>query len=240
MTEITGADVPEGREVKWYAGGRAASETITVAAADVTAGGVALAGTAEYASVVGTVNGKPTPITNYTGSKDTPATEETGCDFVGYTGIAEGDVVAVHYVDIAEVTLTQVAACLDVDFSASIDTKTAAVHGQANKLNSVGGVENTASLEEFYYNQDFVAMCMGDRLTGSPAPEMSTFTTKFTGARKIGAMVGKRYNEVGDVVYKWFIVGALATGVDSSFPTEDKYKRSMKFKADYLTEVDLA
>lgn len=240
MTDVTGSDVPQGREVKWYAGGVATTETVTVDAADVTAGGFALTGTAEYGSVVATVNGTPTAIVEYSTNKDTPATETTGCDFVGYTGIAEGDVVVLHYIDIATTTLTQVAACLDVKFSASADTKAASVHGQANKLNSVGAVENTAELSEFYYNQNFVAMCIGDQLTGSPAAQKKTFTTKFTGVRKIGALVGKRFSAAGNVVYKWFIVGAQATGLDGEFPTEDYYKRSMRFQADYLTEVDLS
>ncbi|WP_292366075.1 MULTISPECIES: hypothetical protein [unclassified Methanoculleus] len=240
MADITGSDVPRGQEVKWYAGGVATTETITVAAAAVTAGGFALTGTAEYGSVVATVNGTPTAIIEYLTSSATPATEAGGCDFVGYTGITEGDVVVLYYIDVGATTLTQVAACLDVKFSASADTKTAAVHGQANKLNSVGAVENTADLSEFYYNQTFVAMCIGDQVTGSPAAEKKTFTTRFTGVRKIGALVGKRANAAGTIVYKWFIVGARATGLDSEFPTEDNYKRSMRFQADYLTEVDLS
>lgn len=239
MTDITGTDVPQGLEVKWYAGGVATNESHTVTSEEATALGFALAGTAEYGSVVATVNGTPTAIVEYKTNKDTPATEAGGCDFVGYTGIAENDVVELFYIATDATALKQVAACLDVKFSASADTKQAAVHGQVNKLNSVGAVTNTADMSEFYYNQDFVTMCIGDQVADSPAVGKKTFTTKFTGVRKIGALVGKRYNATGTVVYKWIIVGAQATGVDSDFPTEDRYKRSMKFQADYLTEVDL-
>jgi hypothetical protein len=236
MTEVVGTDIPQGPEVKWYFGGVSTSVTHTVSAGEVSAGGFALTETAEFGSIIGTVNGTAKAIKEYKTSTSTAATESTGCDFIGYSGIAESDVVVLYYVGNETTGLTHIASCTDVKCDSNASTKTAAVHGQATKLNSVGPLENTADLEEFYYNMDFVGAILGDLVSNSPASGKTKWTNKTTGVKKMGALIGKRYNSSNQVIYKWFLIGAQATGVSGSFPTEDMYKRSMKFMIDWWTE----
>jgi hypothetical protein len=239
MTDVTGSDVPKGLETKWYAGGTAKSETVTVTAAMVSAGGFALAEAAEYGSVVATVDGTFTAIIEYKTNKDTPATESGGTDFVGYVGITEADIVELRYIGTATTAITQVMSCQDVSTSSSGGTLSAAVQGQANKITSAGTTSNTADLGEIFYNQTLVALCLGDAITGSPTSGKKKWTNAFHGMRKIGALVGKRLDASGAVLYKWFLVGATANNVGADFPTEDFYTRSMSFDVDYLTEADL-
>lgn len=239
-TDVVGSDIARGQEVKWYVGGVATTETITIVAGDVTANGHALAGKAEYGSVIGTVDGVITPMIECLADKTTMATEVGGCSFVTYAGITEGDVLVVYYIAVGVTALTHVASCQDVKCTSKADTKKAAVQGQPNKISTVGAVENTADLGELYYNQAFVGACLGDIISGSPTTGMSKWTNKTSGMHKIGALVGKRIvAATGVVLYKWFLTGAQANEVDGDFPTEDFYKRSMKFDVDYWTEANL-
>lgn len=239
MTTIVGSDIPVGQEVKWYAGATLKTETLTIDAADVTATYKALTKKAEYGSVVATKSGVSLAVLEMQADGTTAATETTGCGAIKYTGITAGDSVTVQYVDIETSPLIQVAACLDVKTSFSADTKSEAIHGQANKLKTVGALEQEAELEEFQYSQDFLALILGDQVTGSPATGLTKLTTKLHGVKKIGCLVGKRYNTAGAVTYKWFLIGAQATSVDKEFPTEDFYKDSVKFTCDEYLEVDL-
>lgn len=225
--------------MKWYAGGVAATETKTIASGDVTANGVALAGKADYGSVIGTVNGVATPIVECLTDKTAMASETGGCSFVTYAGITATDVLVVYYISIGVTALTHVASCQDVKCTSKADVKKAAVHGQANKLSTVGSVESSADMAELYYNQAFVALCLGDIISGSPTTGMTKWTNKTSGMHKIGALVGKRINSAGTVIYKWFLTGAQANEVSGDFPTEDFYKRSMKFDVDYWAEANL-
>lgn len=226
MTDVVGTDIPQGPEVKWYSGGVSKTETFT----HTDEATETLAKTAEYGSVIATLDGVPVGI------------EETGDEDAGTTAItvaaaddASGDLV-VYYIDIQTTALTHIASCQDVKMDSSASTKTAAVHGQATKLNSVGVLENSADLEEFYYSQAFVKTLMGEQFSNSPASGKEKWTNKTSGVHKIGALVGKRRNTDSEVIYKWFLIGAQATGVSGTFPTEDMYKRSMKFLVDYWTE----
>jgi len=240
MADIVGSDIPKGQEVKWYHGAEVATETITVTAGMVTAGGAALTGTAEYGLVVGTVDGVATAIINYKTDKNTPATEVTGTDFVGYAGITEGDILIVDYVKTSTTPLTHIASCGNVKSGAKADTKTAAVHGQATKISAVGAAENTAELERFTYDQAFVAANLGDQLTGSPTGTKTTWTNKYRGFKKIGCLLGIRRNAAGTPIYKWALVGAQATDMSKESNAEDFYKDSFKYAVDYLIEVNLA
>ncbi|HQJ88732.1 MAG TPA: hypothetical protein PLY91_09355 [Methanoregulaceae archaeon] len=240
MTDVTGTDIPKGREVKWYFGGVASSETHTVTAQEATALGFALSGTADYGSVIAQVGSTVTAVTEYTTSTSTPADEENGCGFIGYSGITEGDVVTIKYVAVGVTPLTHIASCQDVSLSSSADTKKASVQGQSNKLSSVGAVENTATLNELVYNEAFVSAILGDAVSASPATGKEKWTNAFSGMKKIGALVGKRLNAAGAVAKKWFLVGAQANDVGQDFPTEDYYKRSMSFDVDYFTVADLS
>lgn len=237
---IVGSDVPKGLEVKWYAGGVATEETVTVSAGQKT-DGIGLTGTAEYGSVVATVNGVFTPVLEWkTTISTSPASETTGTDLISYTGIKQGDVVIIRYIDTSVTALSHVASSQDVSCSSSADTLTTAVQGQSNKIVSVGSVTNTASLKEVVYNQTFVGLCQGDTAATSPTTGKKKWTNAFSGMKKIGALVGKRYNSAGTVTYKWFLVGASATSVGQDFPTSDYYSRSMDFQLDYFGEVDLS
>jgi hypothetical protein len=240
MTIIVGSDIPQGQEVRWYAGGVYTTENVTVSAAQASAGYITLAGTAEYGSVLMTEAGTLTVCTEFQADGSTAATEALGTKTVKYATPTEGDVLVFYYLNIATATLTQVAACLDVKTSISADTKSAAIHGQANKLKTVGAIEQEAELERFQYSQDFLALALGSQVAGSPATGMNKFTTKITGVKKIPCLVGKRYNSgYTTVLYKWFLIGAQATGIDKEFPTEDFYKDSIKFTVDEYMEVDL-
>lgn len=237
---ITGDDIPVGSGVKWYAGGEITTEQHTVTSGDATATGFALSGTAEYGSVVATVNGVEVAIIEYDTSAATPATEDDGTDFIGYSGIAENDVVEIWYVDVGTTALSLIAASQDVSFSASPDKSTETIHGQANKVTFIGATEHTATLDELYYSQTFVALVYGTQVTGSPASGDQKWSTAFTGAKKIGALVGKRFDSSGNVTEKWVLAGAQATGLDGSFPSAGAYKRSFSFNVDHVTEVVFA
>lgn len=236
---IVGSDIPAGQEVKWYAGATIKTETLTITTTDVTATYKALSKKAEYGSVVATKGGVLLAVLEKTASGAGAATETSGTNVIGYTGMTNGDEVVVQYIDIETSPLVQVAACLDVKTSFSADVKSAAVHGQANKIKRVGALEQEAELEEFQYSQDFLALCIGDQVTDSPAANMNKFTTKAHGVKKIGCLVGKRYDVAGTVLYKWFLLGCQATSLDKDFPTEDMYKDSIKFSCDEYLEVDL-
>jgi hypothetical protein len=240
MADVKGTDIPKGKEVKWYAGGDPVSETVTVSAAQVSAGGIELTKTAEYCSVVGTVNGVVTSFRECKTNTTTDADEADGCTHVTYAGIAENDVVILDYVTSEDTDLIQVMASQDVSCSSSGSTMTAAVNGQANKVTSSGTVSNSATMDEMHYNQAFVGLCLGDRIAGSPSTGKEKWTNKYHGMKKIGALIGVRVSETGTILYKWFLIGATANTVDSEFPTEDHYKRSMSFDVDYFTEAKLA
>lgn len=239
MPDIVSTDIPRGPEVKWYAGGVHTKETITVAALDVSNGYIALTGKAEFGSLIGTVNGTPTALTEFSAA-DTPATETAGTTTFFYTGAAESDVVEVYYVDIATSTLLHVASCLDVKSSISADVKKAAIHGQATKIQAVGAIEHTCELEEYHYSQDFVNLVVGNQMVGTPATGNKKLTTRYTGFKVIGCLVGKRYDAANNVTYKWFMNNVAFNGLDKEFPTEDFYKDSVKASYDWLLETDLS
>lgn len=233
MSDIVGSDIPQGSEVRWYAGGTLVHETIvaTSGQTEVTFSGGA---TAEYGSVLVTINGAlPATITE-TGS------EAAGSTKVTFTAAVLNDTIDVYYIKTTGAALKQVATCQDVKADATANVKSASVHGQAVKLTSVGALENTGDMEEFYYNSDLIGLAMGDVFADAPIAGGYKWTNKFTGSRKIGALVGKRYNSSGVCTYKWFLAGAQTTGLGSTHPTEEFYKKSLKFAVDYWLEADLS
>ena len=236
MADVVGSDVPKGSEVKWYHGGVAYTEALTNPANDTA---VALTKTAEFGSVIGTLDGLPAAITEFQSDGTTPATDATGTAKIKIAGADGVKDAVVYYIDNATTGLTHIGSCQDVKSDSGSNLKTAPIHGQATKINTVGAVENSASLEEFYYNQDFVKAVMGDQIVNSPASGKKKWTNKTRGARKIGALVGKRRDASGNVIHKWFMVGAQANGLSGGFPVEDFYKKSMKFTIDYLTEAKI-
>jgi hypothetical protein len=239
MTDVVGSDIPQGPEVKWYEGGVAVKEEIA-ATAGQTSITLASSATAEFGSTLLTVNGSQTEhLEIATGT--TPATEASGTTKITFSALTLNDVVELFYIKTSGTgnSLVHIASCTDVKCDSNASTKTAAVHGQATKLNSIGALENTADLEEFYYNAVFTGAIMGDLFADAPITGGYKWTNKIHGVKKIGALVGKRVNSSNEVIYKWFLIGAQATGISGTFPTEDMYKRSMKFMVDYWSECDL-
>lgn len=240
MSDLVGSDLFRGQEIKWYSGGDVVTETITITAGMVTAGGSALAGTAEYGLVVGTVDGVATAIVNFKTDKNTAATESSGCDFVGYAGITEGDVLVVTYVKTSVTALTHIASCGNVKGGAKADVQSETIHGQATKVSAVGAAECSADLERLVYDQAFIAANLGDQLSGSPTTGKETWTNKFQGFKKIGVLVGKKINSSGTVLYKWALCGAQATELSKDFSKDGFYKDSFKYNCDFMIEVDLS
>lgn len=236
MADVVSANVPKGTEVKWYAGGQVVQISHTVTTGEASAKGFALGGTylLEYGSVWCTVNDVATAVTENKTDISTAATEASGCDFVKFASLAEGAVVVVYGVDISTgYTLTHVASCKDVKSDSKASSKKEPVHGQATKLVTVGTVESTASLEALMYTPDFVALVFGDVLV-SPTTGWKKWTNKSHGFKKIGCLVGKRFDAAGAVIDKFFLVGALANSYGQTFPTEDMYKESFGFDCEYI------
>jgi len=233
MTDVVAADVPKGTEVKWYAGGVVAQETVTVSAVQESANYIALKKLAEYGSVWIEVNGVAIGVFERGADGVTEATEEDGTEGINYTELKAGDVVDIYYVDIETTGLTHIASSKDIKTDTKASSKKEAVHGQSTKLVTVGVTESTATLEGLMYTLDFVGLCFGDVLDKSPNSGWKKLSNKSSGFKKIGALVGKRL--VDDVVVdKFFLIGATANSYGQTFPTEDMYKESFAFDCDYI------
>jgi len=239
MADVISDYVPKGTEVKWYAGGQVAQISHTVTSGEASAKGFALGGTylLEYGSVWCTVNDVATAVIENKTDISTAATESTGCDFVKFASLAEGNVVVVYGVDISTgYTLTHIASCKDVKSDTKASSKKEAVHGQSTKLVTVGTAESTATLEALMYTPDFVALVFGDSVV-SPATGWKKWSNKTHGFKTIGCLVGKRFSSAGAVVDKFFLIGALANSYGQTFPTEDMYKESFGFDCNYLVRA---
>ena len=239
MADVVASDVPKGTEVKWYGGGEVAQISHTVTAGEASAKGFALGETyvLEFGSVWCTINDVPTAVTENKTDISTAATESTGCDFVKFGTLVEGDVVVIYGVDISAVTLKHIASCKDIKSDSKASSSKESVHGQPTKLTTVGTVESTASLEGLMYTLEFVDLVFGDTLAASPATGWSKWSNKTHGFQKIGCLVGKRRDSSGVVIAKYFLVGATANSYGQSFPTEDMYKESFGFDCDYILRV---
>jgi len=92
MADVTSSDISRGPEVKWYAGGVAYSETVTVSKAQALAGGIVLTNTADYGMLLVVVDGVQTAYTGFKDDLSTSADEDSGVEAIKYSGIAENDV----------------------------------------------------------------------------------------------------------------------------------------------------
>ena len=239
MADVVSTDVPKGTEVKWYGGGVVAQETVTVSSAQASANLISLAKLAEFGSVWLVVDEVPTAVFERNGGATTAADETSGTDSINYTGLTEGDVCDIYYVDIETTGLTHVASSKDVKADTKASSKKEAVHGQSTKLVTVGVAESTASLEQLTYTLDFVGLLFGDVLTDGPKSGWKTMSNKSTGFKKIGCLVGKRVNSSSAVIDKFFLIGATANSYGQTFPTEDMYKESFAFDVDYIQRARL-
>ena len=239
MADVIADNVPKGTEVKWYGGGVVAQETVTVSAGQASANLITLTKTADFGSVWLVVDEVPTACFERNGGATTAADETSGTDSINYTGLTEGDVCDIYYVDIETTGLTHVASSKDVKADTKASSKKEAVHGQSTKLVTVGVAESTASLEQLTYTLDFVGLLFGDVLTDGPKSGWKTMSNKSTGFKKIGCLVGKRFNSSSAVIDKFFLVGATANSYGQTFPTEDMYKESFAFDVDYIQRARL-
>ena len=239
MADVIADNVPKGTEVKWYGGGVVAQETVTVSAGQASANLITLTKTADFGSVWLVVDEVPTAVFERNGGATTAADETSGTDSINYTGLTEGDVCDIYYVDIETTGLTHVASSKDVKADTKASSKKEAVHGQSTKLVTVGVAESTASLEQLTYTLDFVGLLFGDVLTDGPKSGWKTMSNKSTGFKKIGCLVGKRFNSSSAVIDKFFLVGATANSYGQTFPTEDMYKESFAFDVDYIQRARL-
>jgi hypothetical protein len=106
------------------------------------------------------------------------------------------------------------------------------VHGQVNKVKKTGSTDLTATMEAIHYNASFVSALCGDYV--ADASGNMNFTTRFTGSKTIGAMVGKKRDTDGSISGYFFVYGCQLTGYDLDFPAAGMYKDSLKLTcADY-------
>jgi hypothetical protein len=228
-TTYSGSDVTMGKQVSWYVGGLQASETKTTTSETF----IALAKKADWGSVILQVDGVITGCVEYSdASGNTLATDATGTMSIKYTGIASGQSLVIKYLDIATTVLTQVAMCQDVKSGIKADTKSDAVMGQATKITTTGITEQDISFDAFYYNAALIGAVLGDLVTD--ASGNIKFTTEYTAFKKIGAMVGKKYDtDKVTVLEKWFLNGLQIDSFDLEFSTDDKFKDSVSGSVDY-------
>ena len=240
--DIISSQIPQGSEVRWYAGGTYTTEEHTVTAGEKAAGGFALGATADYGSVWAAIKSGNvlTPVAvEELAEAGVWATESTVTAFVTYSGIAEDDVVQLSYVSIAT-ALTHVATAQDVSFSNSADTDSVSVQGQANKIQSTGAVENTATLNQLAYTLDFIALVYGDLVdTENETTPMKKFSNKTSAFQDIGCIVGKRRNSSNSITRKWFLMNAKGSGANHNFPTAAKYNDSFNFIVGHYMDVIL-
>lgn len=241
--DITSEEIPQGSEVRWYAGGTYKTETHTVTAGEVTATGFALAKTAEYGSVwaVKVVGDVRTPLAIVERvDASTYASETTGTDFVFYTGMTADDVIELAYIDIDTSSLVHIATAQDITFSGTAETSSVSVHGQANKIQTSGAVENKATLNQLEYTLDFVDLVWGDlvdpAISGHP---MKKFSNKTNAFKYVGCLVGKRRDSDGNILRKWFLMRCKGTSANSNFPTAAKYNDSFQFQISHYMDVIL-
>ncbi|WP_440952031.1 hypothetical protein [Methanococcoides sp. FTZ1] len=236
---IASSDLVLGKNVKWYQGGVATEETITIDATDVSNGYFSLTTQAEFGLIRATVDGVETAMTQLQDDGSTPATHSSGVYKLDYTGLAENDVVVVKYIAIAATAMTHIATSQGGNASISADTTSAAIDGQATKVKSVGAADCTCTLNELDYNEDFIAAVIGTKLSDDIASGKSSWSNAFRGFNKIGALVGIERDSSDAVVKKYGLIGAQGNNAAFDFTTEDFYKKNYSFQVDFMIVADL-
>lgn len=237
MADVTSSDISRGPEVKWYAGGVAYSETVTVLKAQATAGGIVLTKTADYGMLLVVVNGVQTAYTGFKKDLSTRADEDSGVEAIKYSGIAENDVVDLYYIDAETTGLTHIMSAKDFKTSTKVSTEKIAVHGQTNKITVTGAAETTGSFSMLQVEDGLVLKTMfsGARTTG-PAADEIIWSNKITGFKDSLCLVGKKMDSTGAVTHKWGLIDVTLSGNDQDFPTEGTYTDSLTVDIGYLIE----
>jgi len=235
----TGDDATAGSEVHWYFGGVQASESVTIDATDVSNGYIALNAKAEHGSIVLKVDSAVTGCVGYSdASGNTLATNTSGVLSIKYTGITLGQVLSISYLDISTTTLTEVAMCQDVSTSWDINEISEDVHGQVNQVKKTGTANQTADLKNLDYTADFLAAFFGDAVADASGNKI--YTTRYTGTKKVGAVVGKRQTTAGVINKKYFLYGVQCTKLGKDFPANGMYKDSLTLTVDEYSEWEAA
>jgi len=237
MADVTVADLSRGPQVKWYAGGVAYSETHTVTSGDVSAGGFALAKTADYGMLVVVKNNVEIAYTGFEDDLSTPATEAVGIESIKYTGITEADVITIYYIDAETTGLTHITSAKDFKSSSKADTTKEAVHGQPNKINITGTTEHSGSFSQLMVTSELKALFVGSRVVGPKAGEY-IWSNKTAGFKDSICLVGKKIDSSGNVVHKWGLIDVSFSGHDQDFPTEGTYTDSFNVEIGWLIEWD--
>lgn len=235
MTDLTADDLSRGPEVKWYGGGVPKQETITVDAGMVSAGGFALAKTADYGMLVVVKNYVQIDYTGYQTDGSTPATETSGVEFIKYTGITLADVIELSYIDAETTGLTHISSAEDFKTSSKADTEKIAVHGQKNKINVIGVTEHSGSFSQLQVTSELKTLFVGARTKG-PSSGEHTWSNKATGFKTNICLVGKKIDATGAITHKWGLIDVSFSGHDQEFPTEGTYTDAFTIDIGYLIE----
>jgi hypothetical protein len=229
-----GSDAPYSADVKWYAGGTQAAETRTVTSSEASNKYVELAKTAEYGSVVATLNGTMVEFRELQSDHSTESTNTSDTDFILFgTGvIAENDVLVIHYIDVETATpaIVHVATCMDVSIPMSAETKSQAVQGQSTELQKVGSIKTTMTMEKVQMDLILLGQACGDLMTDDDGNVK--WTNAFHGFNKIGCIIGEEQNSAGVLKRKWIVYGATCSGLTFDMPVNDFYKESLEFAVD--------
>lgn len=231
-TEIVGSDAPRGENINWFHGGTVITQTETADATDASNGYITLTKTAEFGSVIATVNGVATIVDEYDDTTAADNDSDTNrAEFPG--GITVGDEIVLIYIDSTTSPLAHVAASMDVSIDSSTDVQKETVHGQANKVKFVGATDTTATIERLVYNLDFIGACMGSKTTDSAGNVK--VTTAFDGSVKLAALVGEEKDSTGAVIRKWFLYGCQTTSLNLNCARDNFYKEQFTFEVDKYT-----
>ena len=231
-TYISGDDIPVGTEVKWYHGGILREEERTVTSSEVSAGLLILNYTAEYGSVVGTVNGAPTLLKQLT-TDDTPATDTSGTGAVAYSGMTTGDRVTLYYVDTSTqgYELAHIATGIGLSTGLVLDRKEEAVDGRRFKHGRSGAAVRTATLEELWYSDALLAAFFGDLLVSET--DGSLWTDEFQTSKIVPAIVGK-WVQNGEIKRKYFLISCESVSSAHTLATESYYVHRLDLMVETL------
>ena len=231
-TKINGSEAPRGENINWFHGGTVITQTKTADSTDATNGYITLTETAEFGSVVATLNGVSTIVDeNNDASTATNATDTNRAVFPG--GITSGDEIVLIYVDSVTSPLVHVTSSMDVDIGSNMDVQKETVHGQANKAKFVGAMDTTATLERLVYNLDFIGACIGSKTTDSSGNVK--VTTAFQGSVKLESLVGEERDSAGVLIRKWVLYGCQTTNVNLNCARDNFYKEQFNFEIDKYT-----
>ena len=231
-TYISGDDIPVGTEVKWYHGGILREEERTVTTGEASNGLILLGYTAEYGSVVGTINGTPSLFRQLT-TNDTPATDTSGTGAVAYSDMTKGDRVCLYYIDTSTqgYELSHIATGTGISTGLVLDRREEAVDGRRFKHGTTGAAVRTATLEELWYSDALLAAFFGDLLVSKS--DGTLWTDEFQTSKIVPAIVGK-WVQNGEVKKKYFLISCESVSSAHTLATESYYAHRLDLMVETL------